>query len=497
MSANQSNCGFVDYLKHIPSKSLSLEFIKSNGGDFFNAAGERLVLSLLDDALEECRREILLGVYPAESLTRDFLCAEVWRILKSDYDEKVSSALSLVNVINATGIVIHTNLGRAPLGKAFAGYDRSRYSNLEFDLETGLRGRRDEHLKGLLTAVTGAEDAICVNNNAAAVLLVSAALAAGGEVMVRRGESVEIGEGFRINEMIKAGGARVADIGATNSCALYDYENALTPETKIAARIHTSNYRVSGYVKSFADEDFIEFCRRSSVVSYFDLGSGFLGGEILVNEELSAGEPSVRSLINAGFDLVSFSCDKLLGSSQAGVICGKKDLVALLRKHQMYRALRVSKDIIASLQQTLAALLFSNRAESVPVIKMLNESPESIGARCMALFSEISRLASYKTAVVEENKIKVEILSAKAAAGGGTTPEKTLSNPALHIKLDGGAPKNLTLEYIARFMRMSPERVAGYIDSDSYILNLRTVFDDETPKIARALDSLMTKICEK
>nr|HPG58172.1 hypothetical protein [Candidatus Wallbacteria bacterium] len=156
--------------------------------------------------------------------------------------------------------------------------------------------------------------------------------------------------------------------------------------------------------------------------------------------------------------------------------------------------LRVSKDITASLQQTLAALLFSNCAESVPVVKMLNESPESIGARCLTLFSEISGLASYKTVVTEEKKLKIEILSAEAAAGGGTTPEKTLSNPALHIKLGEGAPKNLTLEYISRFMRTSPERVAGYIDSDSYILNLRTVFDDETPKIARAMDSLMTKI---
>jgi L-seryl-tRNA(Ser) seleniumtransferase len=493
MSASRNNNGgFAKYLKNIPSKSLSLEFIRSGGGDFFNRAGERLILSLLDGATEKCRQNILLGVYPEASLTRENLCAEIWRILKSDCEEKIGSALSLVNVINATGIVIHTNLGRAPLTKEFDGFDRGRYCNLEFDLETGLRGRRDDHLNALLAAVTGAEDAICVNNNAAAVLLISAALAGGGEILVRRGESVEIGEGFRINEMMKAGGARVVDIGATNSCNLADCEKAITPESKIAARIHTSNYRVSGYVKSLEDAEFLEFCRRYALVSYYDLGSGLLKREIIYGKDrLTDGEPAVCGIIEAGFDLVSFSCDKLLGGPQAGVICGKKDLIAALRKHQMYRALRVSKEIIATLQSAIAAYLFSDHAKNIPVVKMLNDTPETIGARCISLIEAVRALDSYKTAVTDKNIVKIEIAPARAAAGGGTTPEKTLANPAVHIRLDEGAPKNVTLEYVAREMRMSKQRVVGYIDSDSYILNLRTVFDGEIEMIAKAVDSLL------
>jgi L-seryl-tRNA(Ser) seleniumtransferase len=492
MSANQSkNNGFAGYLKYIPSKSLSLEYIKSNDGDFFRVAGERLIFKLLDGALESCRRDLLLGVYPSESISRDFLCIAVWRELKNDYEEKLESALSLVNVINATGIAIHTNLGRAPLGRRFAHFDSGRYSNLEFDLETGLRGRRDDHLRGLLTSITGAEDAICVNNNAAAVLLVSAALAEGGDIIVRRSESVEIGEGFRINEMIKAGGARVIDTGATNSCNLSDYEGAVTPECKVAARIHTSNYRVRGYVKSLDDKEFLEFCRKYEIISYYDLGSGLLNHEILSSKELAAGEAEVCGLIAAGFDLVSFSCDKLLGSAQAGVICGKKELIAVLRKHQLYRALRVSKDTIAALQAAFAVYLYSDYAKNIPVIKMLDESYETIGARCLLLFSIIQKFDSYKTAAVENKIVKFEIAAAHAAAGGGTTPEKKLSNPAIRIKLGKDAPKNATLEYVAREMRMSKHRVVGYIDSESYILNLRTVFDGEIEMIAKAVDSLL------
>ncbi len=496
MSANQSkNNGFAEYLKYIPSKSLSLEYIKSNDGDFFKFIGKRLIFKLLDGALESCRRGLLLGVYPRESISREFLCEIIWRTLKTDYEEKLRCALSLVNVINATGIVIHTNLGRAPLGRRFANFDIGRYSNLEFDLETGLRGRRDEHLRGLITSITGAEDAICVNNNAAAVLLVSAALASGGDVIIRRSESVEIGEGFRINDMIKAGGARVIDTGATNSCNLSDYQSAVTPECKIAARIHTSNYRVSGYVKSLDDKEFLGFCRDFGIISYYDLGSGLLSHETIACKELASGEADCRSLIGAGFDLVSFSCDKLLGSAQAGIICGKKELIAVLRKHQLYRALRVSKETIARLQASFTVYLFSDHTRDIPVVKMLGESGETVGARCVELLSSLQNLADYKT-IVDNKILKFELAAAQAAAGGGTTPEKKLSNPAVYIRLDGGALKNITLEFIAREMRLSKHHVVGYIDSDAYILNLRTVFCDEIPMIAEALGSLFKKIIQ-
>lgn len=497
MSASRSsdNGGFAGCLRHIPSKSLSLEFIRTGDGDFFNRAGERLIMALLDEAIEKCRRNILLGVYPKKSITREMLCGVIRDLLVEGYEEKLGAAMSLVNVVNATGIVIHTNLGRAPLSRELSAYDPGRYCNLEFDLETGLRGRRDDHLGGLLTALTGAEDAICVNNNAAAVLLTAAALAAGGEVMVRRGESVEIGEGFRINEMIKAGGARVVDIGATNACNIRDYESAVTPECKMAARIHTSNYRVSGYVKSCSDEEFLDFCRRYSIVSYYDLGSGLLNRDIITGpDRLTEGEPTVCGLVEAGFDLVSFSCDKLLGAPQAGVICGRKDLIAALRRHQLYRALRVSKDVIAALQATLASYLLAGRSARVPVVRMLNDAPETIGARCLKLLGAIRALPSWKAVSADNDFLCIEIAAARAAAGGGTTPEKTLLNPAVHIKLGAGAPKNLTLEFIAREMRLSKHRVVGYIDSSSYILNLRTVFDGEVEKIAAALDELFTKI---
>ncbi len=497
MSADRNkNDNFSKYLKYLPSKSLSLEFIKSNDGDFFYLAGEKLIFALLDGALEKCRSNIILGIYSSDQISHDFLCAEVWRTLKKDYNEKLLSSLSLINVINATGIVIHTNLGRAPLCETFSNFNHGRYSNLEFDIKTGLRGRRDDHLNFLITRLTGAEDAICVNNNAAAVMLISSALAAGGDILISRGESVEIGEGFRINEMIKTGGANVIDTGATNSCSIIDYEAAFTPETKIAARIHTSNYRIEGYTKSTQNLEFIDFCRRYGIISYFDLGSGLLKHEVIDKKEIIDDEPSAKDLIACGFDIISFSCDKLLGAPQAGIICGRKEIIASLRRHQMYRALRLSKEIIASLQAALCAYLFTDYKNTIPVLKMINDSNETISARCLSLFNEIQKFASFKQAG-NLKLIEFKIADAYAAAGGGSTPGKAFISPAIHIKLGKLAPKHLTLDQISRAMRLSKQHVIGYIDSDSYILNLRTVFDNEIKMIADSINSLLIDIVSK
>jgi len=494
MCAKPNNNAHKKNLKLIPSKSLSLEYIKSRDGDFFNCAGVRLIMLLLDGAIEKCRQNIILGVYPADGVTRDILCGEIYNALKSDYVEKLGTALSLVNVVNATGIVVHTNLGRAPLARHLSSYDPCRYSNIEFDIETGLRSRRDDHLTGLILALTGAEDAITVNNNAAAALLISAALADGGEIMVRRSESVEIGEGFRISEMLKAGGARIVDVGATNSCTLADYESLVTPETKIAARIHASNYKISGYIKDFADEDFLEFCAKFGLISYYDLGSGLLTPAFLKNPTLVSGETGVCGLINSGFDIVSFSGDKLLGSVQCGIICGKKDIITVLRKTQIYRALRVSKDVVASLQATLASYLFADYEAGVPAVGMLNETSEAIGERCNEFFSALCRLESYKKVASAKKMIEISIDMALTEAGGGALPEKKIENPAIFIKMASGAPGGLTLEYISRAMRVHKHHIIGYIDSGAYILNLRTVLAAEIPLLIEALDSLFSAI---
>ena len=281
-------------------------------------------------------------------------------------------------MINATGVIVHTNLGRAPLAAAALDQvaDVARgYSNLEYDLDAGGRGSRQTHVADLLRRLTGAEAALVVNNNAAAVMLALAALAEGREVIVSRGELIEIGDGFRIPDVLARSGAQLREVGTTNRTRAADYENAIGPETAVLLRVHQSNFRVVGFTEQPSVTELAQVAQSHKVVLVDDLGSGAL---VDVGDE-----PTARASLAGGADLVCFSGDKLLGGPQAGIVVGRADLVERLRRHPLQRALRADKLTLAALEGTLRLAL--DRPEEIPVLRMLREPPESVRARAERL----------------------------------------------------------------------------------------------------------------
>ncbi|MFL6038824.1 MAG: L-seryl-tRNA(Sec) selenium transferase, partial [Gaiellaceae bacterium] len=334
-----------------------------------------------------------------------------------DLDEHLSAELTaaraprLRRVLNATGVIVHTNLGRAPLASAALEQvvdAASGYSNLEYDLDAGARGSRQAHIADLLRRLTGAEAALVVNNNAAAVLLALAALAEGCEVLVSRGELIEIGDGFRIPDVLARSGAQLREVGTTNRTRAADYENAVGPETAVILRVHQSNFRVVGFTEQARVEELARIAHERELVLVDDLGSGALVD--------TSDEPTARASLAAGADVVCFSGDKLLGGPQAGIVVGRADLVERLRRHPLQRALRADKLTLAALEGTLRLAL--DRPEEIPVVRMLRESPESVRARAQ-------RLAELVDGEVEETV---------ARAGGGALPLAELPSYACAIE---------------------------------------------------------------
>src|SRR5438309_5450667 len=300
------------------------------------------------------------------STDEELISTEVERILSR----------SLQPVINATGVILHTNLGRAPLPETVVDEFRltaTRYSNLEYDLEAGARGKRDVHTAELLTRLTGAEAAIVVNNCAAAVLVALAALARGGEVIVSRGELIEIGDGFRIPEIMEESGAILREVGTTNRTRLADYENAINEKTRVLLRVHPSNFKVTGFTDKPSLEELVAHSQRSGLPLVEDLGSGCL----VDLSEFGVSEPTVKQSVDAGVSLVLFSGDKLLGGPQAGIIAGKKELVARVRRYPLFRSLRVDKLTIAALEATPGAYLRAAWDE-VHAIRMIRATPQEL-----------------------------------------------------------------------------------------------------------------------
>jgi L-seryl-tRNA(Ser) seleniumtransferase len=360
---------------------------------------------------------------------------------------------SLRRVLNATGVIVHTNLGRAPLAtEALARvHEVARgYSNLELDLDDGTRGSRQDHLASLVRRLTGAEAALVVNNNAAAVLLALAALAEGREVVVSRGELVEIGDGFRIPDVLARSGARLVEVGTTNRTRDADYERAIGPDTALLLRVHQSNFRLVGFTELPHVADVAAVAHAHGLPLVDDLGSGVLADV--------PGEPSARESLAAGADLVCFSGDKLLGGPQAGIVAGRADLVEQLRRHPLQRALRVDKLTLAALEGTL--LLHLDMPERVPVLSMLGEDVEVVRARA-------TRLAELTRGTVEETVARV---------GGGALPLAEL--PSFACALD---------ESLARPLREGEPPVVGIVRDGKLLLDCRTLADDELDEIAAAV----------
>jgi L-seryl-tRNA(Ser) seleniumtransferase len=382
---------------------------------------------------------------------------------------------SLQPVINATGVILHTNLGRAPLTEAAVEEFRrtaTQYSNLEYDLEAGARGRRDVHTAHLLERVTGAEAAIVVNNCAAAILLVLAALAKGGEVIVSRGELIEIGDGFRIPEIMAESGAALREVGTTNRTRLADYEQAINENTRLLLRVHPSNFEISGFAEKPTLEQLAALSQRSNLPLIEDLGSGCL-------VDLSAAgisEPLVRHSIDAGVSVVMFSGDKLLGGPQAGIIAGKKEIVTRIRRHPLFRALRVDKLTTAALAATLSAYLRA-ALDEIPALRMIRLRPQQLKRRAENLLREL-------TPELPLGEVELEITDGASLAGGGSTPTQSLPTKIIRI-----ASARHSAAQLEQRLRRSPAGVSviARVEDNRLILDLRTVFPEQEPQLVAAL----------
>ena len=381
---------------------------------------------------------------------------------------------SLQPVINATGVILHTNLGRSPLTEsAIEEFRRTatQYSNLEYDLEAGARGKRDVHTAQLLERLTGAESAIVVNNCAAAVLLVLAALAKGGEVIVSRGELIEIGDGFRIPEIMAESGATLCEVGTTNRTRIADYERAINEKTRLLLRVHPSNFQITGFAEKPTLEELAALSQRTSLPLIEDLGSGCL-------VDLSAAgisEPLVRHSIDAGVSVVMFSGDKLLGGPQAGIIAGKKEIVSRVRRHPLFRALRVDKLTTAALEATLGAYLRAELDE-IPALRMIRMTLQELKRRAENFLRAL-------TPELPLGEVELEVADGASLAGGGSTPTQSLPTKIIRI----ASARHSAAQLEQRLRRSAGISVITRVEDDHLILDLRTVFPEQEPHLVKAL----------
>jgi L-seryl-tRNA(Ser) seleniumtransferase len=410
-------------------------------------AGDPLAVDAARAVIDRAREEIQAGVDPGDLTAR----------LREELADTRQARLQ--GVLNATGVVVHTNLGRAPLaGEAIQRVlEVARgYSNLEYDLAEGVRGSRQDHVARILRRLTGAEAALVVNNNAAAVLLALAALAEGREVVVSRGELIEIGDGFRIPDVLARSGARLVEVGTTNRTRAADYERAIGPETALLLRVHQSNFRVVGFEERPRIEEVAAVARLHDLPLVDDLGSGHVSASnrLLLGQD----EPTVRESLAAGADLVCFSGDKLLGGPQAGIVLGRADLVERLRRHPLQRALRIDKLSLAALEGTL--LLQLEAPERIPVLRMLTQKPAEVRERA-------ERLAAATGGEVEETVGRV---------GGGALPLAELPSFACTLEESLAAP-----------LRAGEPPVIGVVRDGRLLLDCLTMTDEEAELAAAAV----------
>jgi L-seryl-tRNA(Ser) seleniumtransferase len=389
------------------------------------------------------------------------------------------TASRLKRVINGTGVVIHTNLGRSPLPEAVREHLNDiafSYSNLEFDLDKGERGSRYSHLEGLLCELTGAESALVVNNNAAAVLLSLASLAEGKEVIVSRGELVEIGGSFRIPDVMRQSGAILREVGTTNRTHPHDYRSAINPSTGLLLKVHSSNFAVVGFTAEVSADELAEMGREFSLPAMADLGSGSL---VELQGLPGPAEPTVQAFVRAGLDVVTFSGDKLLGGPQAGIIVGKKAFVDPMKRHPLLRALRVDKMSIAALEGTLRLFRDERQAlKEIPALRMLNVSSAELEARGKQLLRRFKRDLPAG--------VKLSIISGTSQVGGGALPLAELPTALIAVNVKDASPQEVELR-----LRNCPVPVIGRISRGNFLLDLRTLLDRDLPDLLSALKALV------
>ena len=442
-------------LRHLPQVQRLLEMPTAVAlcADFGRAA----VTGSLRRTLEDLRGQIVSGARDTAPEALSILADAAGRLA-------ARRQLGLRRAINATGIVLHTNLGRAALAaeaiEAVAEV-AAGYCNLEFDLASGQRGSRTQALEPLLRELTSAQSALAVNNGAAAILLALSALAGGGEVIVSRGELVEIGGGFRVPDVIRQGGARLVEVGSTNKTRLKDYRDAITPQTRVLLKVHQSNFRTIGFTAETRIAELAGLAREHGLLLVVDLGSG------LLQQAPGSAEPSLAEALSAGADLVTCSGDKLLGGPQAGLILGSEAAVEPLRRHPLLRALRLDKMSLAALEATL--LLHRDQPGRVPVLRMLGQT-----------VAELQQRAERLQALLGAGTVE----PTDAYAGGGSLPEQRIASRALALSPAIGA------EAAASRLRAGRPAVIGRIRDGRLLLDMLTVADDELPALVAALETI-------
>ena len=456
-------------LRQIPPVNDVLE--RTELSHFASVLDQPFVSRLLNDVLVQTRARLRAENSGAPAAASR---EELTREIAIELGERIELFLtpSLRRVINASGVVLHTNLGRAPLPAAAIDHLRDvsvGYSNLEFNIEDGTRGKRDDHVVGLINELLGSEAALVVNNNAAAVLLVLNSLAEGGEVLVSRGEEVEIGGSFRIPEVMVKSGARLREIGTTNRTRIEDYEAAASPETRLLLRVHPSNFRGVGFTERPSLEDFVALGRSSGVPTYEDIGSGCLAD---MSNAAITDEPLPNDSIAAGVDVISFSCDKLMGGPQAGIVAGRKDLIDRICRNPLFRALRVDKLTLSTLEIVLLSHLRGEWID-IPVLGMLAADESELRDRSEAMVRRAGSPA-------------VTSISLNSVVGGGSVPGVEI--PSWGIALTPGKMSATELE--KRFRRATPPVIVR-IEDDRVLLDLRTVSRSEEDGLLAVIGKVM------
>ena len=384
-------------------------------------------------------------------------------------------APSLHPVVNGTGVVIHTNLGRSLLAKTACRQMlevAERYSNLEMDMATGERGERYCHVESLLCELTGAEAAIVVNNNAAAVLLALSGMASGKEVVVSRGELVEIGGSFRIPDVMRLSGGILKEVGTTNRTHLKDYQTAISPETALLLKVHTSNFSVVGFTAEVSVDQLVQCGRGAGIPVMADIGSGSL---LDLSRYGITGETTVQEYLKAGVDIITCSGDKMLGGPQAGIIVGKRSLIAKLRKEQLLRALRIDKLTLAALEATLR--LYRDEREAVteiPTLRMLTIQPAELKTKASSLIRRLRQKIS--------SSVKLTLVSGNSQVGGGSLPLLDLPTYLIVVAVAGWPPQRIDAAF-----RQCKTPVLGRINKGQYLLDLRTIQDADIPAVIDAM----------
>jgi L-seryl-tRNA(Ser) seleniumtransferase len=437
----------VKALRQIPPVN---DVLRSDAlSEFRGVLGQPFVATMLDHILADTRRSL-------EASTQEISRPELTARIAGELAQRLRILLrpSLCRVINASGVVLHTNLGRAPLPEAAIDHLREvsvSYSNLEFDLSGGERGKRDKHVQQTLQQLLGCESAIVVNNNAAAVLLVLNALGEGGEVVVSRGEQVEIGGSFRIPDIMARSGAILREVGTTNRTRIKDYDKVINERTRLLLRVHPSNFRMIGFTERPSLEDFVELGKRRNIPTFEDLGSGCM---IDV-----AGEPAVVDSIRAGVDVVCFSGDKMLGGPQAGIIAGKKLYVEKIRQNPLFRALRVDKLTISILEYVLR-LYLKGALDEIPVVRMLRVPEAELKTRADAFAERAGNIA--------------RVVKLESVVGGGSAPEASLPSWGVALQVEGMSESELE----NRFRKSTPPVIVR-VEGGRVVLDFRTIFPAE------------------